>query len=111
MHPPKTAKQVCGFPGLVGYYRKFIEDFAKIAKPITLLTCHKAKFVWIPTHHTAIMMLKEAILQAPFVHYPDQAKKYIVYTDASDNTCGAQLSQGRDPNLPPHQLLKPMHIS
>ena len=44
MHPPKTAKQVCTFLGLFGYYRKFIKDFAKIAKPLTLLTCHKAKF-------------------------------------------------------------------
>ena len=37
MHPPKTAKQVCTFLGLIGYYRKFIKDFAKMAKPLTLL--------------------------------------------------------------------------
>ena len=40
MHPPKTGKQVHAFLGLVGYYRKFIKDFAKIAKPLTFLT-HK----------------------------------------------------------------------
>ena len=39
------------------------------------------------------MMLKEAIIQAPILCYPDPAKKYVVYTNASDNTCGAQLSQ------------------
>ena len=38
MHPPTTPKQVCAFPGLVGYNRKFIKNFAKIAKPLTLLT-------------------------------------------------------------------------
>ena len=44
-------------------------------------------------HHTAFLHLKEAIIQVPILHYPDPDKKYIVYTDASDDTCGAQLSQ------------------
>ena len=44
--PPKTAEQVCAFLGLTGYYRKFTKDFTKIAKPLTLLTHHKAKFDW-----------------------------------------------------------------
>ena len=48
MHPPKTAKQVCTFLGLVGYYRKFIKNFAKMAKPLTLLTHQRAKFEWTP---------------------------------------------------------------
>ena len=39
------------------------------------------------------MKLKEAIIQAPILQYPETTKPYIVYTDASDNTCGAQLSQ------------------
>ena len=38
IHPPKTAKQECTFLGLTGYYRKFIKDFAKMAKLLTLLT-------------------------------------------------------------------------
>ena len=44
MHPSKTAKQLCAFFGLVGYNRNFIKDFTKMAKPLTLLTHHKAKF-------------------------------------------------------------------
>ena len=40
MHPPKSAKQVQAFLGLVGYYRKFIKDFSKMAKPLTLVTHH-----------------------------------------------------------------------
>ena len=47
-------------------------------------------------HHTAFLQLKEAIIQAPILHYPDPNKKYIVYTDASDDACGAQLSQEHD---------------
>ena len=73
-----------------------MKDFAKMAKPLTLLTHHKAKFEWSPAHHTAFMMLKEAIIQAPILCYPDLTRRYIVYTDASDDACGVQLSQEHD---------------
>ena len=65
MHPPKMPKQVCAFLGLVGYYRKFIKNFAKIAKPLTLLTHQQVKFDLTPTHHDAFLTLKESIIQAP----------------------------------------------
>ena len=93
MHPPKMPKQVYAFLGLVGYYRKFIKDFAKIATLLTLLTWQQVKFDWMPTHHVAFLKLKESIIEAPILHYPDPNKRYIVYTDASDDTCGMQLSQ------------------
>ena len=48
MKPPTTPKQVRAFLGLVGYYRKFIKGFAKIAKPLTLLTRQQVKFDWTP---------------------------------------------------------------
>ena len=96
MHPLKTAKQVCAFLGLVAYYRKFIKDFVKMSKPLTLFTHHKAKFKWTPEHHKTFKTLKEAIIQAPIICYPDPARRYIVYTDASSNACGAQLSQEHD---------------
>ena len=51
---------------------------------------------WTPVHHTAFMILKEAIIQAPIIHYPDPARRYVIYTDASDDACGAQLSQEHD---------------
>ena len=88
MHQQTTAKQVHTFLGLVGYYRKFIKNFAKTTQPLTLLTCQKAKFEWTPVHHTAFLMLKEAVTQAPILCYPDPTKWYIVYTDASDDVCG-----------------------
>ena len=74
IHPPKTAKQVCTFLGLIGYYSKFIKNFAMIAKPLTILTCQEAKFEWTPVYHTAFLMLKEAVTQAPILHYPDPTK-------------------------------------
>ena len=96
MHPPKMPKQVHAFLGLVGHYRKFIKNFAKIAEPLILLACHQAKFEWTPTHHNTFLTLKESVIKAPILHYPDLKKCYIVYTDASDDTCGAQLSQEHD---------------
>ena len=96
MHPPKTPKQVHAFLGLVGYYRKFIRNFAKIAKPLTLLTHQQAKFEWTSTHHNTFLTLKESVIQAPILHYPNPKKHYIVYTDASDDACGSQLSQELD---------------
>ena len=96
MHPPVNLKQVHAFLGLVGYYRKFIRNFAKIAKPLTMLTRMDVKFEWKDTHQDAFIKLKEAIIQAPILQYPDTTKPYIVYMDASDDACGAQLSQIHD---------------
>ena len=78
---------------MVGYYRKFIRGIAKIAKPLTLLTKQQVKFNWTPEHQEAFIHLKEAIVQAPILHYPNPNKTYIVDTDASDDTCRAHLSQ------------------
>ena len=68
MNPPTSPKQVRAFLGLVGYYRKFIKNFAKIAKPLTLLTRQQVKFEWTPDHQTAFEHLKNAIVQAPILH-------------------------------------------
>ena len=96
MHPPVNPKQVHTFLGLVGYYRKFIKNFAKIAKPLTMLTCMDVKFEWKETHHCAFIKLKDTIIQAPILRYPDTTKPFIMYTDASSNACRAQLSQMHD---------------
>ena len=96
MQPPTTPKQVRAFLGLVGYYTKLIKGFAKIAIPLTLLTRQQVKFEWTPVHHTTFLHLKEAIVQAPILHYPNPHRKYIVYTNALDDTWGAQLLQEHD---------------
>ena len=92
MHPPTTPKQVHAFLGLVGYYRKFIKDIMKIAKPLTLLSQQQVKFEWTPVHHEAFLKLKESIIQALIICYPNPNKRYIVDTDTLDDACGAQLS-------------------
>ena len=96
MHPPKMTKQICAFLGLMGYYRKSIRNFAKIAKALTMLIHYQAKFEWTPIHHNTSLTLKESVIQTPILHYPNPKKHYIVYTDALDDTCRAQLTQEHD---------------
>ena len=68
MNPPTMPKQVRAFLGLVGYYRKFIKGFVKIAKPLTLLTSQQVKFNWTPEHQATFTHLKDAIV--PGTHPP-----------------------------------------
>ena len=106
MHPTKTAKQVCALLGLIGYYRKFIKNFAKMAKPLTLLTHQKAKFEWTPVHHTTFLTLKESVTQAPVLCYLDPTKQYTVYTYASDQPFSHIPSQTHTENeAPPNRKL------
>ena len=53
---------------------KFIKNFAKMAKPLALLTHQKAEFEWTPVHHTTFLTLKESVTQAPILHYLDPTK-------------------------------------
>ena len=49
--------------------------------------------MWTPTHHNASLTLKESVIQAPILHYPNPTNHCIVYTDTSDDACGAQQLQ------------------
>ena len=71
MHPPKTPKQISMLPSLMRYYRKFIRNFTKITTPLTLLTHQQVKFKSTPTHHNVFLTLKESVIQAPILHYPN----------------------------------------
>ena len=93
MHPPATPKQVCAFLGLVSYHRKFIKNFAKIAKPLTLLTRQQVKFEWTPAHQETFRELKDSTIQAPILWYPNPIKRYLVYTDTLEDACRAQLTK------------------
>ena len=74
MQPPTMSKQVRTFLGLAGCYMKFKKGFARIAKPLTMLTRQQVKFEWTPMHHTDFLHLKEAIIQAP-IHITQIPKK------------------------------------
>lgn len=95
---PKTAKEIKGFLGLTGYYRKFIKDYAKIAKPITKYLKKDTKInTNDPEYIGAFETLKRLLMNDPILSYPDFTKKFILQTDASNFALGAVLSQEGHP--------------
>ncbi|XP_029659540.1 uncharacterized protein LOC115233336 [Formica exsecta] len=74
---PRKVKDIKAFIGLAGYYRKFIENFSKIAKPLTKLTKKENKFEWTQEQQQAFEMLKEKLTTAPLLKYPDFEKEFI----------------------------------
>ncbi|WVZ79127.1 hypothetical protein U9M48_026741, partial [Paspalum notatum var. saurae] len=81
------------FLGLAGYYRRFIKDFSKIAKPMTSLTKKNAKFVWGPKCEEGFQELKKLLTTAPALAQPDVTKPFDVYCDASGQGLGCVLMQ------------------
>nr|GEZ69490.1 putative reverse transcriptase domain-containing protein [Tanacetum cinerariifolium] len=79
--------------GLAGYYRRFIEGFLKIAKPMTKLTQKKVKFEWDDKQEAAFQLLKQKLCSAPILALPERSKDFIVYCDASIKGLGVVLMQ------------------
>ncbi|GKB94165.1 putative reverse transcriptase domain-containing protein [Tanacetum coccineum] len=80
---PKTPTEIRQFLSLAGYYRRFIEGFSKIAKPMTKLTQKKVKFEWGDKQETAFQLLKQKLCSAPILALPEGSEDFIVYCDAS----------------------------
>nr|GEV23755.1 hypothetical protein [Tanacetum cinerariifolium]GEZ98685.1 hypothetical protein [Tanacetum cinerariifolium] len=78
---------------LAGYYRRFIEGFSKIAKPMTKLTQNKVKFEWGDKQEAAFQLLKQKLCSAPILALPEGSEDFIVCCDASNKRLGAVLMQ------------------
>ncbi|XP_011871373.1 PREDICTED: uncharacterized protein LOC105563955, partial [Vollenhovia emeryi] len=89
---PKTPKNIKQFLGLAGYYRRFIPNFSKLAKPLTNLLKNDTRFEW--TQEESFDILKQKLCEEPVLRYPDFSKSFILTTDASGIAVGGILSQG-----------------
>nr|AAL78107.1 Putative polyprotein [Oryza sativa]AAM47295.1 Putative polyprotein [Oryza sativa Japonica Group]AAP52470.1 retrotransposon protein, putative, Ty3-gypsy subclass [Oryza sativa Japonica Group] len=113
--PPKTVSQIRSFLGLAGYYRRFIENFSRIARPMTQLLKKDEKFKWTAECDKSFEELKKKLVSAPVLILPDQMKDFQVYCDASRHGLGCVLMQeGRvvayaSRQLRPHEGNYPTH--
>ena len=81
---PKTVKDVKSFLGFCSYYRRFIENFSKIAKPLHRLSEKGQKFSWSQECESSFINMKQKLVTAPVLMHPDFSKPLILDTDASN---------------------------
>ncbi|WVZ93134.1 LOW QUALITY PROTEIN: hypothetical protein U9M48_039140, partial [Paspalum notatum var. saurae] len=87
---PETVTEIRSFLGLAGYYRRFIKDFSKIAKPMTSLTKKNASFTWV---RGGVPRIEEIVNNRTALAQPDVTKPFDVYCDASGQGLGCVLVQ------------------
>ena len=112
---PISVPQIRSFLGLAGYYRRFIIDFSRIAKPMTELLKKGVKFVWDEKCEKAFHTLRQHLTTAPVLAQLDNSKQIDVYCDASGTGFGCVLMQENrvityaSRALRPHALNYPTH--
>ncbi|KAA0042480.1 pol protein [Cucumis melo var. makuwa] len=90
---PSTVSEVRSFLGLAGYYRRFVENFSRIATPLTQLTRKGAPFVWSKACEDSFQNLKQKLVTAPVLTVPDGSGNFVIYSDASKKGLGCVLMQ------------------
>jgi hypothetical protein len=112
---PTIPTEVRAFLGLAGYYRKFVEGFSSIARPLTQLLKKDKKFEWTEKCEHSFQELKKRLVTAPILTMPDITKSFDVYCDASKLGLGSVLMQdGKviaylSRQLRPYELNYPTH--
>ena len=90
---PKTPTEVRSFMGLAGYYRRFVQDFTKIATPLTKLTRKNENFGWNEECERSFHELKNRLVSTPVLALPDDKGYFVIYSDASLKGLGCVLIQ------------------
>ncbi|KAL4010945.1 hypothetical protein IC575_027987 [Cucumis melo] len=102
---PSTVSDIRSFLDLAGYYRRFVEDFSRIASPLTQLTRKGTPFVWSPACESSFQELKQKLVSAPVLTMPDGSGNFVIYSDASKKGLGCVLmQQGKVVAYASHQL-------
>ncbi|TYK09586.1 pol protein [Cucumis melo var. makuwa] len=90
---PSTVSEIRSFLGLAGYYRRFVEDFSRIASPLTQLTRKGTPFVWSPACESSFQELKQKLVFAPVLTVPDGSGSFVIYSDTSKKELDCVLMQ------------------
>ena len=90
---PTNKTELKAFLGLTSYYKKFVEAFAQIARPLNKLSDKEADWRWDSEHQEAFEILQAELVNPPILQYPRQDLPFTLFTDASDYCIGAVLSQ------------------
>ena len=93
---PTSIRELRSFLGHVGFYRRFIQDFAKVLKPLTSLLCKEKDFIIEEEGKDTFMQLKQALVEVPILQSPDWDLPFEIMCDASDFAVGAVLGQRID---------------
>lgn len=99
LEPPRTVRDIRSFLGHAGFYRRFIQDFSKIARPLTRLLCKETEFLFDEACQEAFMKLKDALVSAHIVQPPCWELPFEIMCDASDFVVGAVLGQKKEKKL------------
>ena len=94
--PPKNIQELRRFLGFTSYYRRFVNQFAKVAELLHCLTHKNAVFQWSQEYQTAFEELKGRLVTPPVLAYPNFDADFVLQTDASHQGLGAVLSQRQE---------------
>jgi hypothetical protein len=94
--PPTNVKGIHSFLGHAGFYRRFIQNFSQISRPLTHLLTKDAMFIFTEECLQAFHTLKKALVSTPVIQPPDRHLPFEIMCDASDYAIGAVLDQSKD---------------
>ena len=112
---PKSLTEIKSFLGLARYYRRFLQDFTRIAAPLTKLLRKGEKYIWTEECNVAFETLKEKLITAPILKTPSGIGRIVIYSDASGSRLGCVLMEHglviayASAQLKPHERNYPTH--